>query len=101
MYKHSETFQIFSMNQALGKKECEVFIASLKQAGNFHAVTFKFIEVLVENRRFQFVRKIADHYAKLYQTFNKEEKITVISAAALSTSEQQEVLAALKENPQN
>jgi len=57
--------------------------------------------VLIENRRFKFINEIASHYQKLYQTFNKEEKITIISAKDLSVSERKEVKLALKENPQN
>jgi len=37
----------------------------------------------------------------LYQQFNKEEKIMIISAEDLSASEQNEVLVALQANPQN
>jgi F-type H+-transporting ATPase subunit O len=57
--------------------------------------------VLAENKRLMFIKEISEKYAKLYQQFNKEEKITIISAYELSTSEQQEVLDALKQNPQN
>jgi F0F1-type ATP synthase delta subunit len=38
---------------------------------------------------------------KLYQQFNKEEKITIISAEPLTSSEEAEVLEALRANPQN
>lgn len=38
---------------------------------------------------------------KLYQQFNKEEKITIISAETLSSSEEKEVLDALRANPNN
>lgn len=48
-----------------------------------------------------FISEIAQKYKKLYQQFNKEEKITVISAFKLSSSEEGEVLQALKSNPQN
>ena len=44
----------------------------------------KFLEVLAENKRLIYIREIADKYAKLYQEFNKEEKVTIISAKALS-----------------
>ena len=44
---------------------------------------------------------IADKYIKLYKTLNKEEKITIISAEDLSQGEKDEVLDALKANPQN
>lgn len=48
-----------------------------------------------------FIKEISEKYAKLYQQFNKEEKITVISASTLSAEDQQSVLNALKSNPQN
>jgi F-type H+-transporting ATPase subunit O len=48
-----------------------------------------------------FIKEVADKYAKLYQQFNKEEKITVFSAHRLSSDEEQQVLGALKANPQN
>ena len=48
-----------------------------------------------------FIAEIASKYKKLYQQFNKEEKITVISAFKLSSDEEGEVLSALKSNPQN
>jgi len=69
--------------------------------GQFHPLTIKFLEILAENKRLGFIGGIADRYQKLYQQFNREEKITIISAQALSSSEQQEVLAALKANPHN
>jgi F0F1-type ATP synthase delta subunit len=31
-----------------------------------------------------FIKEVAEKYAKLYQQFNKEEKITIISAYRLS-----------------
>lgn len=48
-----------------------------------------------------FIKDIADRYTKLYQQFNKEEKITIISAQPLNDEEQRQVLSALRENPQN
>jgi len=55
-------------------------------------LTIKFLEVLAENKRLTYIRDIADRYQKLYQQFNKEEKITIISAETLNSSEQAEVL---------
>ena len=37
----------------------------------------------------------------MYQQFNKEEKITIISAHELADSERNQVLQALQANPQN
>jgi F0F1-type ATP synthase delta subunit len=59
------------------------------------------LEVLGENKRLMFIKEVTEKYQKLYQQFNKEEKITIISAYKLSGEEEQQVLAALKANPQN
>lgn len=48
-----------------------------------------------------FIKDIADRYTKLYQQFNKEEKITIISAYELGDDDRKQVLQALKENPKN
>ena len=64
-------------------------------------MTIRFIEVLAENKRLVYIKEISDRYMKLYQQFNKEEKITIISAAKLDASQEGEVLSALKANPQN
>ena len=48
-----------------------------------------------------YISQIADRYSKLYQEFNKEEKVTIISAKELTDSQKSEVLSALKANPQN
>ena len=80
-------------------KEIKQFNEGLKEIGDFHKVTFRFIEVLAENKRLMFIKEIAEKYIKLYQQFNKEEKITIISAKKLNSSEETEVLNALKSNP--
>ena len=57
--------------------------------------------MLAENKRLIFIKDIAGKYQKLYQQFNKEEKITIISAEKLTSTQQDQVLKALEENPQN
>jgi ATP synthase F1 delta subunit len=101
LYANSESFQMFTQNAGVGSKEIRAFNAGLRETGDFHDVTIRFIEVLAENKRLMFIKDIAEKYAKLYQQFNKEEKITVISAYRLSAEEEQQVLTALKANPQN
>jgi ATP synthase F1 delta subunit len=101
VYSNSESFQMFTQNGGVGVKEIRSFNAGLQEAGDFHKVTIRFIEVLAENKRLMFIKEIAEKYAKLYQQFNKEEKITIISAYRLSAGEEQQVLSALKANPQN
>jgi len=92
---------MFTQNAGIGIKEIAKFNQALTSVGDFHPLTMKFLEVLAENKRLTYIRDIADRYQKLYQQFNKEEKITIISAETLNSSEQSEVLAALKANPQN
>ena len=83
LYTHSESFQLFTQNAGVGVKEIKQFNAGLQESGDFSAVTIRFIEVLAENKRLMFIKEVAEKYAKLYQQFNKEEKITVISAYKL------------------
>jgi F-type H+-transporting ATPase subunit O len=101
MYDNSESFKLFTQNAGVGAKEIRAFNEALSGLGDFHPLTIKFLEVLAENKRLIYISGIATRYQKLYQQFNKEEKITIISAVDLSSSEQDEVLQALKANPQN
>lgn len=101
LYANSESFQMFTQNAGVGMKEIRLFNTSLQETGDFNKVTIRFIEVLAENKRLMFIKEIAEKYGKLYQQFNKEEKITVISAYTLSQDEEQQVLRSLKANPQN
>jgi F-type H+-transporting ATPase subunit O len=73
----------------------------LLETAPFHETTIHFLTVLAENKRLIFIKNIAHKYQKLYQQFNKEEKITIISAETLTTNQQNEVLKALQANPQN
>jgi ATP synthase F1 delta subunit len=101
LYQNSESFQLFTQNAGVGIKEIRQFNVGLQEAGDFHQVTLRFIEVLAENKRLMFIKEVAEKYAKLYQQFNKEEKITIISAYTLSKDEETQVLHSLKANPQN
>lgn len=101
LYKHSESFQLFTQNAGVGLKEVKMFNSGLQETATFSKVTIRFIEVLAENKRLMFIKEIAEKYQKLYQLFNKEEKITIISAHKLSGDEERDVLNALKANPNN
>ena len=92
---------MFTLNAGVGMKEIRLFNAGLQEIADFHPVTIRFIELLAENKRLMYIKEIAEKYAKLYQQFNREEKITVISAHVLAADEEQQVLSALKANPQN
>lgn len=101
LYANSESFQMFTLNAGVGVKEIKLFNTGLQETGDFHKVTLRFIEVLAENKRLMFIKEVAEKYGKLYQQFNKEEKITVISAYQLNQDEENQVLRSLKANPQN
>lgn len=101
LYQNSESFQLFTLNAGIGLKEIREFNKGLRDMSDIHDVTIRFIEVLAENKRLMFIKEIADKYLKLYQQFNKEEKITIISAQNLSGDQQTQVYQALKANPQN
>jgi len=101
IYSNSESFKLFTQNAGVGSREIKLFNEALQSLGDFHPLTIKFLEVLAENKRLTFISGIADRYVKLYQQFNKEEKIIIISAEQLNGSEESEVLEALKQNPLN
>jgi len=71
----------------VGPKEIKLLNKSLLETASFNDVTMKFLEVLAENKRLIYIKQIAIKYQKLYQQFNKEEKITIISAEALSAKQ--------------
>lgn len=48
-------------------KEVKLFNSAIAECGDFDKVTYRFIEVLAENKRLMFIKEIADKYAKLYQ----------------------------------
>jgi F0F1-type ATP synthase delta subunit len=68
-------------------KEVVVFNKALQDIGTFNPVTLRFIEVLTENKRLSFLSAICVSYQGLYKQLNREEKITVISAHDLNSSE--------------
>jgi ATP synthase F1 delta subunit len=101
LYSNSESFRQFTENAGIGLREIKLFNDSLREVGDFDNVTLRFIEVLGENKRLMYIKEVSEKYMKLYQQFNKEEKLTIISAYKLSAQEEQDVLNALKANPQN
>lgn len=92
---------MFTENAGMGIREVKQFNQALQELGEFSPTTIRFIEVLAENKRLMFIKDVADKYVKLYQQFNKEEKITIISVTKLSADQENQVLQALKANPNN
>ena len=99
LYTHSESFRLFTENAGVGQKEIRLLNQALLETAPFHEVTIHFLVVLAENKRLVSIQQIASKYQKLYQQFNKEEKITIISAEELTSRQQSEVLSALQANP--
>lgn len=92
---------MFTENGGVGIREITLLNGVLSETAPFHEVTLHFMTVLALNKRLIFIKEIANKYKKLYGQFNKEEKITIISAEDLSADQQGQVLKALQENPQN
>lgn len=86
LYTHSEMFRHFTENGGVGLKEIRELNQVLTSIAPFHDCTMHFLTVLAENKRLIYIKEIAGKYQKLYQQFNKEEKITIISAEDLSQS---------------
>ena len=101
LYRHCESFRYFTQNGGVGAKEIALLNQALKETAPFSDTTIHFLTVLAENKRLVYIQEICTKYAKLYQEFNKEEKITIISAIPLTDRQQHEVVAALQSNPQN
>ena len=58
---------MFTLNAGVGSKEVNQFNKGLREFADFSNVTIRFIEVLAENKRFMFIKEIAEKYTKLYQ----------------------------------
>jgi F-type H+-transporting ATPase subunit O len=84
LHTHCDHFRLFTENQGVGEKEIIALNGALRETAPFSDVTYKFLEVLAVNKRLVFISQIADRYAKLYQEFNREEKVTIISAKELN-----------------
>jgi ATP synthase F1 delta subunit len=92
---------MFTTNGGVGAREIKAFNNALMETAEFQPLTMKFLTILAENKRLMFIKEIAEKYASLYSQFNKEEKITIISAQDLTSAQQNQVLEALKANPEN
>jgi len=78
---------MFTKNTGVGAREIKDFNAALESVADFNPLTMKFLEVLAENKRLSLIGEICTRFIKLYQLLNKEEKITIISAVDLNSSE--------------
>ncbi len=67
LFDNSESFQHFTQNAGIGSKEIKLFNKAISECGDFDKVTYRFIEVLAENKRLMYIKEIAEKYAKLYQ----------------------------------
>ncbi len=101
LYTHSDVFRMFTENAGVGPKEIALLNKALLETAPFHDVTIHFLTVLAENKRLIYIKDIGHKYQKLYQQFNKQEKITIISSEQLSQAQQSQVVSALEQNPQN
>ena len=56
LYKNSEDFRLFTQNGGIGKEQMKKFNAALAETANFQPLTFKFLEVLAENKRLVYLK---------------------------------------------
>ena len=85
----------FFKNTGLSVNDLRKLTDPFKSTAGLQDETVKFLEVLCENQRLTNLGSIATKYQKYYSS-NREEKIRIISAHDLDSSEQGEVLSALK-----
>lgn len=95
VYKESESFKMFTKNSGLSAGDMDYINLELKETGEVSDVTTKFLRVLSDNKRLDFIDEIASKFMNQYRVLNKEEKITIISAEELDEGEKSEVHAAL------
>ncbi len=62
LYKNCEAFELFTRNAGIGNKEIGMFNDALRSLGDFHDVTYKFIEVTCECKRFMYLNDISKKY---------------------------------------
>jgi F-type H+-transporting ATPase subunit O len=84
LYRHCDSFRYFTQNAGVGGKEVAQLNQALRETAPFSETTLHFLTVLAENKRLIYIEEITKKYSKLYQEFNKEEKITIISAHTLT-----------------
>jgi len=88
LLKHSEDFRLYTENGGVGKAEIRALCGVLQETAEFTPLSMKFLEILAENKRLIYIKSISDKFAKLYSEFNKEEKITIISAEELTKDQE-------------
>ncbi len=101
LYENVESFRIFADNSGLNSSQINSFSEELGKCGELCNTSLKFFDLLGKNKRFMYINEIAKKYIRSYLMLTKEEKITIISAQALTEQEKTEVKNALLENPEN
>ena len=84
LYHKCEHFRLFTENSGIGLTQVKQLNQALAETAHFDDVTFKFLIVLAESKRLIYLDEISRKFVKLYTQLNKEEKITIISAAELN-----------------
>lgn len=101
LYENIESFRIFADNSGLNSTQIYSFVLEMGKCGDFCETTLKFCDLVGKNKRFMYINEIARKYIRTYLMLTKEEKITIISAQELTSSEKDQVKNALMTNPDN
>jgi len=101
IYTTSESFRTFSDNSGLNANQINHVMSEIGKSCEFTNSTIAFIDLLGQNKRFMFIKEIAEKYIKNYSLLSREEKIKIVSAQELSQLQKEQVKNALQQNPQN
>ncbi len=101
VYEASESFRTFAANAGLNSKQINLFVEDFSKCGNFCHSTLVFLDLVGKNKRFMYVNEIAKKFIRSYSMLSKEEKIKIISAYELSSTQKERVKEALLANPEN
>ncbi len=80
LLKNCDELRLHTENIGVSAGEHSTFKGILQEIGGLCDTTYRFLDVLFEQKRMMYLGAVGEKYMKLYQMFNQEEKIRVISA---------------------
>jgi len=100
-FDSSAEFRLFINNAGLNLNQINSVIDDLAECGGFCNTTKTFLQLLASNKRFMYLDQVAQNYIRNYKLLSREEKITIVSAYELDSTQKDSVKNALMSNPEN
>lgn len=94
--KESKDFKQFLESPGISIMEKVGFVQSMATKFHLNETTTNFLNLLLENRRLSFLRKIIDSFENFYRASRGEIKCLVTSAMPLDSIKQMQIMEALK-----